>query len=160
MKHWFYGLDGREQVSVLAAGVFIVFAILYFGLWAPLDRGQSTLASSVTTWERSLAELGPLKNAVRSAGNSSASQAGSGQSLVVVVDTTLRARGLYGALQRSQPTGADGIRVEFKDVSFDEMILWLGELHARYDMQVQSGSFSVSAQDIPGRVNVSLTLER
>lgn len=68
MKSWFYGLEGREQISVLAAAAFIVFAVLYFALWTPLDRGQSTLASSVTTWERSLAELGPLKTAVSSAG--------------------------------------------------------------------------------------------
>ena len=160
MKTWFYGLEGREQMSVLAAAAFIVFAILYFALWVPLDRGQSALASSVTNWERSLAELGPLKTAVRGAGSSAAPRAGVGQSLVVVVDTTLRERGLYGALQRSQPTGANGIRVEFKDVSFDDTIRWLGELSNRYDLQVQSGNFSVSTQDIPGRVNVSLTLER
>lgn len=77
-----------------------------------------------------------------------------------MVDTTLRERGLYSALQRSQPTGANGIRVEFKDVSFDDTIRWLGELSSRYDLQVQSGNFSVSTQEIPGRVNVSLTLER
>ena len=161
MKSWFYSLEGREQISVLAAAAFVVFAILYFALWVPLDRGQSTLASSVSTWERSLAELGPLKTAVRGGtGSSAAPRAGVGQSLVVVVDTTLRERGLYGALQRSQPTGANGIRVEFKDVSFDDTVRWLGELSSRYNLQVQSGNFSVSTQEIPGRVNVSLTLER
>lgn len=160
MKSWFYGLDGREQMSVLAAAVFVAFAVLYFAIWMPLDRNQSTLSSSVTNWERSLAELKPLKSAMRGGGNSSGPQVGVGQSLVVVVDSTLRERGLYSALQRSQPTGANGIRVEFKDVSFDDMIRWIGELSNRYGMQVQSGNFSVSTQNMPGRVNVSLTLER
>lgn len=160
MKDWFYSLDNREQMSVLAAGVFIVFALLYFAIWMPLDRGQKSLESSVTVWERSLAELRPLKVALRGAGNAQSQQLASGQSLVVIVDTTLRERDLYTALQRSQPTSASGIRVEFKDVSFDEMIRWLGDLSSRYGMQVQSGNFSVSTQNVPGRVNVSLTLER
>lgn len=160
MKDWFYDLEKREQMSVLVAGVFVVFAILYFSIWAPLDRGQKSLMSSVATWERSLAELRPLKVAVRSASTNRQPQAQAGQSLVVVVDRTLRERGLYAALQRSQPTNEDGIRVEFKDVSFDDMIRWLGDLSSRYGMQVQSGSFSVSTQNVPGRVNVSLTLER
>ena len=160
MKLWFYSLDGREQMSVLVAGVFVIFAILYFSIWVPLDRGQATLSTSVTTWERSLAELRPLKSAVRQASDAGNRQPGINQSLVVVVDTTLRARGLDSALQRSQPTGPNGIRVEFKNVSFDDTVRWLGELSSRYNMQVQSGNFSVSSQDVPGRVNASLTLER
>ena len=160
MKDWFYGLEKREQMSVLLASVFVAFAILYFSIWVPLDRGQQSLESSVATWERSLAELRPLKVAVRSASNSRQPAPQAGQSLVVIVDRTLRERNLYSALQRSQPTNQDGIRVEFKDVSFDDMIRWLGDLSSRYGMQVQSGSFSVSTQNVPGRVNVSLTLER
>ena len=160
MKDWFYALQSREQIAVLTAAVFIAFAVVYFAVWAPLDRGQSNLSSSVTTWERSLAELKPLKTAVRNAGNDGTTQVGTGQSLVVIVDTTLRERNLYSALQRSQPTTANGIRVEFKDAPFDDLIRWLGDLSNRYGMQVQTGNFSVSTQNIPGRVNASLTLER
>lgn len=160
MKDWFFGLDNREQMYVLVGGVFVVFAILYFSIWAPLDRGQKSLESSVSTWERSLAELRPLKAAVRAAGSGRPAQVQAGQSLVVIVDRTLRERNLYTALQRSQPTNDNGIRVEFKDVSFDDTIRWLGDLSSRYGMQVQSGSFSISTQNVPGRVNVSLTLER
>ncbi len=160
MKSWFYSLQSREQMMVLAAAMFVVFALVYFAIWMPLDRGQSSLSSSVTTWQRSLAELKPLKTAVRNAGSRNAVRAGAGQSLVVIVDTTLRARNLDSVLQRSQPTGANGIRVEFKDAPFDDLIRWLGDLNHRYALQVQAGNFSVSTQNIPGRVNASLTLER
>ena len=160
MKDWFGTLEPREQLSVLVAGVFVAFAVLYFGLWLPLANKQADLASSVTVWERSLAELRPLKSAVRSAGNSARPGAGAGQSLVVIVDNTLSAHNLSSALQRSQPTGANGIRVEFEEAAFDDLVRWLGELSTRYGMQVQSANFSVSTQNIPGRVNASLTLER
>ena len=81
------------------------------------------------------------------------------QSLVVIIDNSLRERGLYNSLQRSQPTTSNGIRVEFENVAFDDLVLWLGDLNTRYDLQLQSGSFS-NPGDSEGRVNSTLTLER
>lgn len=160
MKEWFYGLEGREQIAVIAGTVAVAFAILFFGIWRPLAGGEAALGNSVSTWERSLAELRPLRSALSSASGSRTASAGQNQSLVVIVDTTLRDRGLYGALQRSQPNGANAIRVEFENVAFDDAVRWLGDLSSRYNLHVQSGNFSSSTQGTPGRVNASLTLER
>ena len=160
MKDWFDTLQPREQLSVMVAAVFVAFAILYFGLWTPLAKARETLTDSVSTWERSLAELRPLLVAVRANQGGGAPVAGAGQSLVVIIDTTLNQRNLSGALQRSQPTGDNGIRVEFQNASFDDLVMWLGDLSGRYGLRVQSGNFSVSTQSAPGRVNASLTIER
>lgn len=160
MRSWFDTLQPREQVSVMVAAVFLAFAVLYFGLWSPLTKSQETLQNSVATWERALTELRPLIAAAQSGSGGAAPVSGIGQSLVVIVDTTLNQGNLSGALQRSQPTGDNGIRVEFQDASFDDLILWLGDLSGRYGLRVQSGNFSVSTQNIPGRVNASLTIER
>ena len=114
MKDWFDTLHPREQVSVMVCGVLIVCAVLYFGLWAPLSRSNAALSESVATWERSLGELRPLIASVSAGGNRSTGIVNTGQSLVVIVDTTLGQRSLSPALQRSQPTGENGIRVEFQ----------------------------------------------
>jgi len=160
MRDWFETLAARERMAVTVAGVFVIFAIIYFAIWAPLSGAQANLTSSVATWERALAELRPLKAAVRSGADGATQQAGRDQSLVVIVDTTVSRFQLSSALQRSQPTGQNGIRVEFEAAAFDDLMLWLGELSARYSMQVQSGNFSTTSQDTAGRVNASLTLER
>ena len=82
------------------------------------------------------------------------------QSLIVIVDSSLRQRGLTHALQRSQPTpSGTGIRVEFEGAAFDDLMLWLGDIHLQYGLQVESGSFSVASSDSPGRVNSSITLQ-
>ena len=95
------------------------------------------------------------------AGNSTrATPAGAGQTPVVIVDQTLRARGLDRSLQRSQPTTSNGIRVEFENVAFDDLVLWLGDLSNQYAMEVTSGSFSAGNRSTAGRVNATLTLER
>lgn len=160
MRDWFDALEPRERIMVTVAGGFVVFAVLWFGLWLPLDRGQKNAAASVDLWQESLAELLPLKAQVQAGGSQPRVVAGLNQSLVVIIDTTLREHGLYSALQRSQPTTGNGIRVEFENVAFDDLVVWLGDVASRYGMRVQSGSFSNNSSDNAGRVNSSITLER
>jgi len=158
MKSWFSSLDSREKKFVLAAAVFLGFAVLYLGMWLPLAKGHASTSASVGMWQSALQQLKPLK---ARAGNSTATQispANLSRPLVVVVDSTLRFRNLNSALKRSQPTG-NNIRVEFENVSFDELVIWLGDLSMQYALQVQSGSFSI-AGSTDGRVNAQLTLGR
>jgi general secretion pathway protein M len=159
VRDWFDSLQVRERLFVATAAVFLAFAVLYLGIWMPLDRSQKSLSLSVTTWKTALAELRPLKSQLQGTGTGQTQSAGRNQSLVVIIDNTLREHGLYSALQRSQPTAGNGIRVEFENVAFDDLILWLGDLSNKYGLQIQSGSFS-NPRDSKGRVNSTLTLER
>ncbi len=160
MKDWFESLEPRERIIVGIGALFVAGALFYMAIWQPLDRGQQTLAANVESWERSLAELRPLKGLQPVSGGTPVANLGQQQTPVVIVDQTLRARGLDRALRRSQPTTSDGIRVEFEDVAFDDLVLWLGDLSNQYSMQVAAGSFSASSRTGPGRVNATLTLER
>lgn len=159
MRDWFDALQIRERLFVITAAVFLAFAVLYLGIWMPLDRSQKSLSLSVITWKTALAELRPLKSQLQGPGTGQTQAAGRNQSLVVIIDNTLREHGLYSALQRSQPTAGNGIRVEFENVAFDDLVLWLGDLSNKYGLQLQSGSFS-NQRDSKGRVNSTLTLER
>ncbi|MGH8193844.1 MAG: type II secretion system protein GspM [Woeseiaceae bacterium] len=160
MKSWFESLEARERLFVVAAGVMLAIAVFYLAVWMPLDRGERYAATNVEGWRGSLAEIELLKGDLQAAASSDNTQANLNQSLVVIIDNTLRERGLYNSLQRSQPTATQGIRVEFENVAFDELILWLGDLGSSYGLQVESGSFSTTAEDSSGRVNATLTLER
>ena len=109
---------------------------------------------------RSAAAPDSKASAMRARASSSPQTPASRQTPVVIVDQTLRARGLDRALRRSQPTTSNGIRVEFENVAFDDLVLWLDDLGSQYAMQVASGSLSTSSQAAPGRINATLTLER
>ena len=161
MKDWFIELEQRERIFVAGGVAFVLIAVFYTFVWQPLDTGQKTLSAGVTNWERSLAELKPLKGLQQTTSGSAAVVSNAAQQTpVVIVDQTLRARGLDRALKRSQPTTSNGIRVEFDNVGFDDLILWLGDLSSQYGMQVTSGSMSTSTQSAPGRINATFTLER
>jgi general secretion pathway protein M len=160
VRSWFESLEERERLFVVAAAALLVIAIFYLAVWMPLDRGQENLESSVENWRDSLAELRLLKGSLTTQDPGEARQPDRNQSLVVIIDNTLRERGLYNSLQRSQPTATNGIRVEFENVAFDELVMWLGDLSSGQGLQVQSASFSAASRDNDGRVNSTLTLER
>lgn len=162
MKDWFDSLETREKIFVAGGSVVGAIALIYGLLWAPLDRQHSQLETSVDNWERSLAELGTLRSLASTVRQSTTprSSAAVQQAPIIVVDQTLRSRGLEQFRRRSQPTTSNGVRVEFEGVAFDELVLWLGDLSTQHGMHVQAGSVSAIAQAGPGRVNASLTLER
>ena len=161
MRNWFDSLEARERNFVTAGGVVVLLALLYGLGWAPLDNKHNRLKADVANWQQSLVELRPI-SAMAANGNSAQSVVvrGSQQSPIIIVDETLRSRGLDRYRRRSQPTAGDGIRVEFENVAFDELVLWLGDLSEYYAMDVQAGSFSTGSQVSPGRINATLTLER
>lgn len=161
MKDWFESLESREQWFVGSGALLVMVALLFLFVWAPLDRNHESKALSVDDWQRSLAELRPLKGMAQSSGQSAKSGAAvSQQAPIIIVDQTLRSRGLERYRRRSQPTSSNGIRVEFEDVAFDELVLWLGDLSEQHAMHVQAASLSTGAQSEPGRINATLTLER
>jgi general secretion pathway protein M len=159
MKAWFEALQPRERGFVLSAIAFVAVAILYLGVWRPLDRAHTNMLTSVQTWGDALAELRPLQATLQNS-SLTAAQSSRNESLVVIIDNSLRQRGLYSALQRSQPTAQNGIRVEFENAAFDDLVLWLGDLATSHGLQLQSGSFSSNETENAGRVNATVTLER
>lgn len=161
MKDWFHSLESREKLFVGIGISIVVISLIYGFVWAPLDRNHASVAASVDNWQRSLAELAPLKGMAQAGGSASRPSSGANQQApIIVVDQTLRSRGLEQFRRRSQPTSSNGIRVEFENVAFDDLVMWLGDLSDQYSMHVQAGSLSKGSQSGPGRINATLTLER
>lgn len=160
MKDWFQALQPRERNSVIVGAAAVLITVLYAFVWLPVDKGHRDMNARVDRWQRSLSDLQPLKGMQATSSDSRPAAATTDQTPVVIVDQTLRARGLDRALQRSQPTTSTGIRVEFQNVAFDDLVLWLGDLNALYAMDVTTGTFSRPNRGEPGRINANLTLER
>jgi general secretion pathway protein M len=161
VKDWFESLQARERIFVALGAMFVVLLLLYGLGWAPLAKRHAVLQADVQAWQRSLTELRPLRARSSAPGLARSTPApGALQSPIIIVDQTLSSRGLDRYRRRSQPTSSNGIRVEFENVAFDELVLWLGELSEQYAMHVQAGSFSTGPQIAAGRINATITLER
>ena len=160
MRDWFENLEAREKLFVSAGAIIVALSLIYGFVWAPLDKNHAQVTASVSDWQRSLAELRPLRGSVQDASANTPRPAAGQQSPIIVVDQTLRSRGLEQFRRRSQPTTSNGIRIEFENVAFDDLVLWLGDLADQYGMHVQAGSLSAGGRSGPGRINATLTLER
>ena len=160
MKDWFANLEQREQWMVGGGGIVVAIIILYGFIWTPLDKGHRDLQASVGDWQSALSDIrGIAAQGGQTRGASPIRPDMGNQSPVVIVDQTLRERNLNNSVQRRQPT-PNGIRVEFENVAFDQLVVWLGDIYANYGMAVQNGSMQMSSRSEPGRINASLTLER
>jgi general secretion pathway protein M len=160
VREWFESLQVRERQLVATAAVVVVLGVFYLAIWMPLDRGQENAAADVEVWRSALVELRSLKGDLQRAGTERTVPAGQGQSLLVIVDNSLRGRNLYSALQSSTPTRSNGIQLVFENVAFDELLLWVGDVVSSFGLQVSNANFSPPSRDEAGRVNANLTLER
>lgn len=161
MKDWFYGLEQREQIIVGIGAVVASLILLWAIIWMPLDRAHRDAAANLERWQSALADLRVVAANLGTGGaaTSTTRSVSSNDSPVVIVDRTLREHSLNNTAKRQQPT-PNGVRVEFENVAFDQLVVWLGDLNSRYAMEVQAGSLSLASRAGPGRINASLTLER
>lgn len=161
MREWFANLEARDQRIVIVGSA--VAAVIFFWalVWLPLERGRDNLETSVGNWQQSLVDLRVLAATMSANGGPArvTAPADTSQSVVVVVDQTLSERSLNKSVKRRQPT-PNGIRVEFENVAFDQLVVWLGHLSDVYGLSVQAGSMTPAGQTGSGRINASLTLER
>jgi general secretion pathway protein M len=126
-----------------------------------LDKKYAQLETDIQNLQHSLAALRPLRPGTPGGGRPQPMAVlGSQLSPIIIVDQTLQSHGLDRYRQRSQPTTSNGVRVEFENVAFDELVLWLGDLSAQYAMHVQVASFATGSRVTPGRINATVTLER
>jgi general secretion pathway protein M len=157
MKEWYYGLDPRERSLVSIGGVVLVLVLLYVSVWAPVSGTYNRLRTSVETQQQTLdwmlqaaAQVNGLKRAA-----AGGAQGLGGRSLLAVVDQSVRAGGLGGAIKRIEPEGSKGVKVWMEGVAFDPMIIWLGQLSEAYRIE----SSAITLEPVGGgRVNVRLTL--
>lgn len=153
MRAWYENLSERDRRIVLIGGI-VVLVLLILGAVLPLHRSIAQAQQRVTVKQGDLAfiqEAAPQLAAAGPAGN-----AATGESLIVLVDSSARESGLGKALSSSQPTGDRGLRVRFERVAFDGLVAWLARLAQNHGVSVESAEIESAGE--PGLVNAGLVL--
>jgi general secretion pathway protein M len=155
MRAWYTNLAERERRMVTfgaaAAAILLVLAIVL-----PLNRNIPQARQRVTTKQ---ADLAFIQGAVPqlSAAGPGAGAGATGESLVVLIDSSARESGLGKSLSSSQPTGDKGLRIRLDNVAFDALVAWLARLSQSHGVRVESAEIE-SAGDA-GLVNAGLVLK-
>jgi general secretion pathway protein M len=155
MKLSFDTLSEREQRLVKYGGIGAVL-ILIFGVLIPLDSSVAKARARITqkqadlVWMKNvapvLAQSGPMRTA------------GTGESLIVIVDRSTRESGLEKSLAGSEPNGPGGIQVRMEKAPFDAMIGWLSRLSQQNGIGVDGAS--IDSAGAPGLVNAAIVLRQ
>ena len=153
MRAWYSRLEERERrfvkIGAIAAGV-----LLLLGLVLPLNRNIMLARKSVEAKQGDLAFIQSVAGQLAAAGP--AGGAATGESLVVLIDSSARESGLGKSLSSSQPTGDGGLRIRLENVPFDGMVAWLARLAQQHGVRVESAEIESAGET--GIVNSGLVL--
>jgi general secretion pathway protein M len=155
MRAWFARLSERERRVVLAGGIAGA-VLLLLAIVLPLNRNVVQARQRVTTKQADLAFIQNAGPQLAAAGPGLGSAA-TGESLVVLIDSSARESGLGKSLSSSQPTPDKGLRIRLDHVPFDALVAWLARLSQQHGVRVESAEIE-SAGEV-GFVNAGLVLK-
>lgn len=150
-------LEPRQRRLIVLAGVVLLGALIYVGVWEPLheareaERERIAQQQALLNW---LEAVAPMAERLRDSGGSTPEMGD--RSLLGLADETARAAGLAGAMARIEPTGDDEVRVWLEEADFISVMSWLEEFSRSRPVQVSQ--LQVDRAGGEGRVNVRVTL--
>jgi general secretion pathway protein M len=157
-KVWYAALEGRERRAVNIGGAALIFAIFYLGIWSPFLDRVNTLRQRITSEQKTLAWM-------QDADQKLSKLAGTGGgvqqritpvAMLTVLQNQVQKFGMKEAVSELKQTTNDSIEMQFKNVSFDQMMKLL--MAVMKDYRVTITQISATAEATPGQVSVAMTL--
>ena len=158
MKEWFLSLSQREKVMVqLATAVVLVF-LVYLIILEPLASSYSSSKQNVVLAEKSLEWMKTAAQEIKQLrGNGAvAERPNDKQSVLSLVDSSVRKAGLAAVMKRVQPEGDSGVRVWFENAIFDEIVHWLATIESEHGLLVNE--INIEQAEATGLVHVRVFL--
>lgn len=159
MKQWFNQLTPNERRTIIIGAVTLASLLTYFMVWEPFVTARTQLENLVASQKATLRWMNQAAAEVQQLRNQSQTAAAeiNKQSFLSLIDKSTRTGALGKANKRIEPKGEKEVRVDFKEVSFTELMKWLEQLHNQH--QVQVSTIRIERLPISDRVKVRLTLE-
>jgi len=148
-------LNERERRMVYAAAVALALYLPWQLLWVPFSNAVQASAERVETQEQDLLWMQDKLAEIRQLSSMGAAGGATGQPIYGVVQSTAQQK--FGGEVRIQQEGTAGVRVVLRDAPFDELMLWLDELHTRYKANI--AELKVDRESAAGRVSASILIE-
>lgn len=161
MKDWWETLQSRERYMVLIAAVLVSITILYFVIWSPIASSRDTKQTRVEAKRDTVAWMSQKKQEVehlKRINPNMFNSASDGRSLLSIVDTGAKQMGIRPAITRIEPKGEDSVQLYVEDMAFDYLIVLLGELERRNNIDIADAAFNRSDQI--GKITGKVTLNR
>lgn len=148
-------LQPRERRLVSVAAVVLAVFLPYTLIWSPLANRAETLQDQVAKQSEQLQWMRSAVQEIRQLKGSSGALS-SGKPLLSQIEQTASRSRLRETIRKIQPEGERGARIWMDNAAFDDVLLWLDQLHKQ---GIDVVDMSVERQAEPGRANIRLLLE-
>lgn len=158
LKEWHAQLEQRERRMVNVGGAALAFAIFYVGIWSPFLGRVDGLRTTISGEQKTLAWMKDAQEKIKqlSAENSGGQQASTPVEMLALLQERVDQAGMKDAMKQMKQTGNDAIQLQFKNVSFDQLIkLLIGVMKSS---RVTITQFNIVAESTPGMVNADVML--
>jgi general secretion pathway protein M len=155
MRAWYTNLAERER-RMVTFGVAAAVVLLLLAIILPLNRNIAQARQRITTKQGDLAFIQSAVPQLAAAGPGIGTAA-TGESLVVLIDSTARESGIGKSLSSSQATADKGLRIRLDNVPFDALVAWLARLSQSHGVRVESAEIESAGE--AGLVNAGLLLK-
>ena len=147
----FDSLSERDQRTLKIGGAIAALLLVYV-----IIQLDSSVASAHKRLLRKQDDLTWMRTngAELAAATGQLNPGASGQSLLVVVDSSARESGL--TITGSDPAGPGALNIRLQKVSFNTLIAWIGRLGQANGIRVDNASIETAGT--PGQVNASFVL--
>ncbi len=153
----FRQLQKREKILILILLIVLTTIVTPIYVINPFVEKQQNLKKRIAELEWSIVEIKHLKK-IRSSLSNNLPIKKNSESMVVIVDRVLTENNILSALQRSQPTGENQIRLDLENVLFNALIQSLVQFNNQYNIDTGDANISESQINSPGFVNATITL--
>lgn len=154
-KQYLDQLNERERRAVIVAAIALLVFLPYQFIWAPFRHSLVELDHRVEQQQKDLLWMQERVAEAQELTRAAAGAGGGRQPVYGVIESSARQR--FGNGIRVRQEGKDGVRVTLKNISFDDVMLWLDDLY--YKQHVNVKELTIQRQDQPGRVNANILIE-
>jgi len=154
MKQWWLNLAERERRILLLGTAAVLFALLYWGGWAPLQQNLQQRRHQVQQLQQQLNWMHQQAPLLRQLKQTAPINAVANIDIASALTASSQTQQL--ALKRIQPQGENAL-VELDIIGFDQLVNWLDLLEQQYGITPQQ----IELQSLPtlvGKVQVKRLL--
>lgn len=141
-KQWWESITVREQQLTLLSAIFIIIAVLYWGIWSPLttqlaDNKQQLINTKASlNWTQEKADL-ILQSGV-------AGQKNRTGNLTQILNSSATRKGIsFSRIVNKQ----DEVEVWITNIEFDVFLQWLTDLNNQYGVSVLNADLAKAEQE-------------
>ncbi len=157
LKKSFYDLNPRERLMVLGGGVALLLIAIYLLVWDPLITKQASLKASIQSQQVIYQQMLKSAEQIKQFKGTSGFKVVNASAMQSIINRSAKSALPGAIIKRVEQNRQQAVQVWIDQVSFDDMIKWLGGLQQTKGVRVVA-LYSERTEQV-GRVNVRLTLK-